>query len=162
MPSLSVIVNTSPLLYLFRAGQIEILRGLYEEVLAPPAVADELLAGSRVGVVVPRLAEYPWIRAAEVRGSAVLPAIVDLGRGEAEVIALGLERAGSLLILDDMLARRVAALNGLRVTGTLGVLLRAKQRGILSEVRPTLDRLREGGMWLSDDVCAWLLRQAGE
>ena len=44
----------------------------------------------------------------------------------------------------------------------LGVLLRAKQRGILSEVRPTLDRLREGGMWLSDDVCAWLLRQAGE
>ena len=61
-----------------------------------------------------------------------------------------------------MLARRVAALNGLRVTGTLGVLLRAKQRGILSEVRPTLDRLREGGMWLSNDVCAWLLRQAGE
>ena len=162
MPSRSVIVNTSPLLYLFRVGQIEILRGLYEEVLAPPAVAEELVAGADAGVDVPRLTDYAWIRTPEIRGSAVLPAITDLGRGEAEVIALGLERPGSLLILDDMLARRVAALNGLPVTGTVGVLLRAKQRGILPMVGPTLHRLRDVGMWLSDEVCAWLLRQAGE
>ena len=88
--------------------------------------------------------------------------ITDLGRGEAEVIALGLERPGSRLVLDDALARRIARLNGLLFTGTLGVILKAKQRGFLETVKPVIFALRDAGLWLGDGLVAEALQQAGE
>ncbi len=162
MPERLVIANTSPLLYLRQVGRLELLRALYGVITVPPAVRAELEAGAKAGILVPDIATLPWIEEKAVQSRALIPAIVDLGSGEAEVIALGLEHPGSLLILDDLLARRVAALNHLLFTGTLGVLIKAKQAGHLESVRPVIESLRAAGHWLGDALVATVLVQAGE
>lgn len=91
-----------------------------------------------------------------------MPNVTDLGEGEAEVIALGIENPGSLLILDDALGRRIARLYRLTCTGTLGVLIRAKQAGHLAQVQPEIESLRASGMWITADVVAMVLGLAGE
>ena len=72
-----------------------------------------------------------------------MPRVASLGNGEKEVLALGLETPGCLLVLDDRNARRHAEAEGLEITGTLGILVLAKERGVIDTVRPILDRLQE-------------------
>lgn len=98
----------------------------------------------------------------QVKSVSLIPAIIDLGQGEAEVLALGLENPDSLLIFDDQLARRIANLYRLKYSGTLGVLVKAKQQGYLSSVAPVIAKLRHQGMWLTDKVVNDVLRLAGE
>lgn len=162
MPDDPIIANTSPLLYLHQAGCLDVLRRLYGTIIVPPAVQGELTEGQRRGVDVPDVDNLAWVHIHPVASVALVPAVTDLGRGEAEVIALGLEIANGLLILDDQLARRIADVHGLRYTGTLGVLVRAKQAGYLSSVRATVAILRAKGMWLSDTVVDAALRLSGE
>jgi len=90
------------------------------------------------------------------------PLIVDLGPGETQVLMLALEIPGSIAILDDKLARRVAEVRGIPVIGTLGLLLNAKRAGILSEVRPSIDRLERLSFRLSAQTRAAVLELAGE
>jgi hypothetical protein len=88
--------------------------------------------------------------------------MTDLGSGEAEVIALGLETPGCLVVLDDRLARRVAGLCRLELTGTLGILVRARREGLVPCLGDVIERLRDNGMWLGEGVVAAALRLAGE
>lgn len=162
MPERLIITNTSPLLYLHLVGHLALLQILYGAIVIPPAVLAELEAGARANVTVPDVPTLPWVEVKTVQSRALIPAVVDLGPGEAEVIALGLEHPGSLLILDDQLARRMAALNHLTYTGTVGVLIKAKQAGHLEAVRPVIESLRASGQWLSDELVAMVLAQAGE
>lgn len=105
----------------------------------------------------PRLTKPPWIVTTRLARPIPPPvASAGLGAGETEVIALALElRAGSIL-LDDRDARRLATALGLRVAGTLGVLLLAKERGVLSTVKPTIEALAATDFhlapWLIDDA----------
>ena len=86
----------------------------------------------------------------------------DPDRGEAEVIALAQEMEAGLVIIDERLARRHAKRLGLSLTGTLGVLLKAKQLGLVEAISPLVDQLRQGGIRLSDVVVAEVLRLAEE
>lgn len=162
MPDRQVISNTSPLLYLHQVRQLEILRKLYGVVTIPTAVEQELARGSRLGYAVPPLSDIDWIRVRQIADSDLLPTIIDLGAGEAEVLALGLEIPNSLLILDDQLGRRIARLNQLTLTGTLGVLVRAKERGVLDAVKPVIENLQRTSMHLHEDLVRMVLEQAGE
>ncbi len=162
MPNSLTISNTSPLLYLHLAGQLALLQQLYGSIVIPPAVRDELQVGAERGVNVPTVERLSWIQVLPLRSPTLVPLVTDLGRGEAEAIGLGLEHPGSLLILDDGLARRIARLNELKFTGTLGVVVKAKQRGILEAVRPVVMALRKAGLWLSDELVKEILRQAKE
>jgi uncharacterized protein len=162
MPERLTFCNTSPLLYLRLVGRLDLLAQLYGEVHIPPAVEAELRAGAQRGVDVPDVAALPWLRVVPLLSDKSIPLVMDLGRGEAEVIALGLENPGSRLILDDTLARRIARLQSLQFTGTIGVLIRAKQLGRLSTLSPVLSALREAGLWLSDELVNEVLIQAGE
>src|SRR5262245_60247987 len=128
-PDRLVVSNTSPLLYLHQAGELDLMRKLYGRIRIPPAVRLELKAGAKQGVAVPDLSGLEWIEEQPLRDRSLLPAVVDLGAGEAEAIALALASPGSLLILDDQLGRRIARLSHLTMTGTLGVLVKAKQAG---------------------------------
>jgi predicted nucleic acid-binding protein len=109
-PDSLVIVNTSPLLYLHQVRCLELLRQLYSTITVPPAVPQELEIGKLQGVDVPEVNSIEWIQIRSVVSAAIIPAVIDLGQGEAEVIALGLENPNSLLIFDDSLARRIADL----------------------------------------------------
>jgi predicted nucleic acid-binding protein len=161
-PEALVIVNTSPLLYLHQVDCLELLQQLYDTITVPPAVPQELEIGKLQGVDVPEVNSIEWIQIRPVASATIIPAVIDLGQGEAEVIALGLENPDSLLIFDDSLARRIADLYSLKYTGTLGVLVKAKQAGYLSAVAPVITMLRSKGMWLTDKIISDVLRLSGE
>jgi uncharacterized protein len=128
----------------------------------PEAVVDELQAGRDQGEDVPEMTSYNWIEVRAVRMPAVVTLISDLGAGEAQVLALALEVPGSVVLLDDRLARAVARMRNIRLTGTAGVLLKAKQEGHISAVAPLLDRLLQLDFRLSDAVKASILKLAQE
>jgi len=107
-----------------------LLHRLYTAITIPTAVRQELENGKAQGVDVPDVKEVDWIQIPPVTPPTPLPSEIDLGQGEAEVIALGLSSPKSLLILDDQLGRQIATLYRLKYTGTLGVLIKAKQPGI--------------------------------
>ena len=157
-----VISNTSPLLYLNLTGHLGLLRDLYGEVAIPEAVKAELQAGADRGITVPNPAEHAWLRVVPLQSSQLLPLVTDLGAGESEMIGLALEHPGSRLILDDQLGRRIAHLNRLRVTGTLGVILKAKTVGLIPSVTPVIQRLRKAGLWVGEELAASVRAQAGE
>jgi len=109
----------------------------------PESVVQEVHCGLARGVALPDLDSLPWVRICGARNAAVLPLAVSLGAGEREVLALAVESVDPLVILDDALARRFAVRLQLRLTGTLGLLLKAKKTGRIESVRPYLDRLEE-------------------
>ena len=92
----------------------------------------------------------------------LIPNVTDLGQGEAEVIAIGLLQPGSLLVLDDALGRQIAQLHQLQYTGTLGILIRAKQLELLPAVLPVITQLQAKGMWLSDTLIQIVLQKVNE
>lgn len=154
------IVNTSPLVYLHRAGALEWLHQLFSEVWVPAAVVQELEEGLRKGHQVPQVGEYPWMRIIAPSVSEWLA--TDLGPGEISVIALGLENPERIVLLDDARARKLATAAGLKVWGTLRVLLEAKATGLTDQVGPLMKRLQESGMWVSEDIRRRVLALAGE
>jgi hypothetical protein len=162
-PAQRVVVNTTPIIALSLIGKLDLLRELYGEVSIPPAVRSELLAGGPQGTGSRALSDATWLRVISLldpRRADLL--LVDLGRGEAEVIALAQEVDAELVLLDERLARRHARRLGLKLTGTLGVLLKAKERGLVSAVAPLISDLQRGGIWLSDALIEQTLRLAGE
>jgi predicted nucleic acid-binding protein len=161
MPDRSVIVNTSPLFYLHQIDRLNLLPALYSQVTVPTAVQRELQAGQAQGLSIPLLEQMDWVTIASAN-AAFLPNVTDLGEGEAEVIALGIENPGSRLILDDALGRSIARLYQLTCAGTLGVLVGAKQLGHIPAVLPVIQALQQQGMWVTQSVIATILRLAGE
>jgi hypothetical protein len=157
-----VICDTSPLFYLHRIGQLVLLKKLYGRVTIPPAVASELVAGERQGEDVPDVATIAWIEVESVGAADVAQLSAVLGPGEAEVLVLGGMHPSSLLIIDDRVARSVARSRGARVTGTAGLLVRAKNEGHIARVGPLIDRLLELDFRLGESVVSTLLRLAGE
>lgn len=157
-----VVTNTSPLLYLHQLDRIELLRDLYQRIVVPTAVSDELAEGGRRGHAVPDPARFSWMELAEPPTPALLELVTDLGAGERAAIALAATRRSDLLLLDDALARRHAKLLGLPLSGTLGVLLRAKERGLVPAVTPLIDRLELLGFRLARDTRAAVVTLANE
>lgn len=156
-----VISNTSPFQYLHQLGQLQLLAEFYGRVLVPQAVVDELQAGLREGVSLPIVTDLPWVRLERLSVSP-WPLPRDIHRGEAEVLALAARYPGSLLLIDDRAARLHARAMGLRITGTAGVLLRAKREGRIGAVRPLLARLEGLGFHLAESTVGNILRLAGE
>ena len=138
----AVICNTSPLQYLHQADLLHLLQSLFGSVTVPPAVVAELNIGRRRGVSLPDVTALPWLSVQPVRNHRLLPLVTGLGNGEKEVLALGLQTADHLLVLDDRDARRHAVAAGLEITGTLGILLLAKEHGLLNSVRTAVERLQ--------------------
>jgi len=150
----AVVSNSSPLIALERIGRLELLHGLFDERLAiPPAVAHEVY-----GNVEPPA----WIRVLPVNAPLDGTSSPTLGAGEREAIALAIERSATLIILDDLPARRLAASRGLSVIGTVGLLLVAKRTGAIPAVVPLLDALAAAGFRLSVRVRDAAVAAAGE
>jgi predicted nucleic acid-binding protein len=157
-----IISNTSPLFYLYRLRRLDLLRQLYQRLIVPEAVRDELHVGRLRGEDTPDVTAYDWIEVRAVQVPDVIKLITDLGSGEAQVLALALETPDSRVILDDGFARAVASAQNIRLTGTAGVLLRAKQGGHIERVTPLLDQLLQLGFRLSEATQAAILTLAKE
>jgi len=161
MPEMTV-VNTSPIFYLHRLGLLDILNKLYGIVTVPEAVKHELEQGGLQGEDIPRLEKYPWINILSVNLPQYLNLIVDLGLGESEVLAIAADHPSALVVLDDKLARSIAEMQGFRLTGTAGVLLRAKERGLIPALKPVMERLVSLDFRLKPDLFKAILNLSGE
>ena len=157
-----IICNTSPLQYLHQAELLHILPALAKRILIPPAVVDELGAGRARGIELPDPAELEWITVRKPASASALTLVTDLGPGETEVLALALECQDAVVILDNALARQVAEAHGIKLTGTLGLLLDAKKAGLLASVAPALDELQALGFRVAPGTRDSVLKLAGE
>jgi uncharacterized protein len=157
-----VIADTSPLQYLHQAALPDLLPRLYGHIIVPGAVAEELERGVAEGYDVPRVETLSWIEVRGIRGRELVLPGVELGRGEREVLTLAAAIPGVTVLLDDRWARKHARSLGVVVTGTLGILLRAKQEGVVDVVRPVLERLRMLGFYMDASTMALILRLADE
>jgi uncharacterized protein len=157
-----VIADTSPIQYLYQTGLLNLPPTLYGKVIIPPAVASELEEGRRLKIALPDINTLSWLEVKEVGEKSLLTLASGLGRGEREVIILAEQTPSSLAILDDALARQQARHLGLTFTGTLGVLLRAKQAGHLDAIAQVLERLEQLRFRLAPATRAALLNLAGE
>lgn len=161
MPVRPVVLNNTPLVALWAIGRLDLLRQLFGEVLIPEAVREEFLARD-AGERFQSLEAAPWIRSVALAHPRRVLSLAGLDRGEAEVLVLAEEQEARLVILDEKKARRYAERLGFSRTGTLGLLLLAKERGFIDSVRDPIDRLREAGLHLGEDLIQKALRVAGE
>lgn len=157
-----VVVDTTPIITLALVGHLDTLQALYREILIPPAVREEILAGGPRGVAVAELAAATWIRVMPLDDPRRADLLSDLDRGEAEVLALAQEAGARLVILDERLARRHARRLRLTLTGTLGVLLRAKLDGHVDRLAPLITTMQDGGIYLGEALVQKVLSLAGE
>ena len=155
-----IVSNFTPLIAFARIGELELLQQIVRHVLIPEAVWKEVTeAGNRPGAKEIRNASWVEVRTVRAIPPEILPL---LDRGEAEVIALAEEIAADELLLDERAARAVATVRGLKIIGSVGLLARAKQQGIVATVRPFLERLQVQGIRYSRRFVEEFLRQLGE
>jgi len=157
-----IICNTSPIQYLHQLELLPTLRILAGRMIVPPAVVDELAEGRALGMNLPDLTTFDWVAVRRPVSELAVPLVTDLGPGETEVLMLGLELREAVVVLDDTLARRVAEILGLRLTGTLGLLLDAKRAGLIMAVSPLLDQLHALRFRVAPNTRAAVLKLAGE
>ena len=150
--------NTTPLITLAGIGLLDLLPLLYEEVWAPRIVMDEYQA--KAPLIEPDLTQVLWLKV--VDAVSIDPALSLLDGGEAAALSLAQMVGARLILLDERKARRIAARMGLQVAGTLAVLLRAKQQGLLTAVRPYIIQMQSQGRRFHPDLIAYLLEEAGE
>jgi len=158
-----LVINTGPIISLVAAmGNLTLLDQLYERVVVPHEVARELTVDSAGRFAAREFLEASWLekRTERIDVRPLLSSILD--PGEAAVIATAEQHGIKAVCIDESAGRRVARMAGLRVTGSLGVLLRAKREGRPLLLRDCIQRMRTHGIHLADGLVEGALRQAGE
>lgn len=161
-----IVCDASPLIVIARSGLMPVLNAITEEVIVPQAVYDECTVDLALpGAQVIRDAlEAGKIRVHAKTGAkanAPSDAPAGLGAGEIAAIDLALELKCAVL-MDERLGRQAARQHGLTVIGSAGILLAAKQRGLIVAIAPFLEQWRRAGYFLSADVIRAVLERAGE
>lgn len=153
-----VVTNTTPLIALTAAtGSLEVLRALYTRVIVPYEVAEEIRAGGKEAFGLSVFEKASWL---EINPDpVVLPPYLQntLDLGEASVIQTALQQGVNRVCIDETIGRRVARLSNLSVTGSIGVLLKAKSMGYPVSIPEAINRMREHGIWLSNAVTSFAL-----
>jgi uncharacterized protein len=158
-----LVCDTSMLLYLGRIGKADLLPSLYKQIYVPAQVLAELDTGRllRRDTIDPR--KSGWVTTVPVSQEDInfLPEN-HLGIGEISVIAYSTKHAGCVAGLDDRLARLFAESLGVKVTGMIGTLLKAKQKGLIASVSSLLDAARNNGFRIGAELYREAVRLAGE
>ena len=161
MPIQIVISNTSPLIGLSGLNCLHLLRDLYTEVWIPREVKKEFLAIDET-VYQEVLNSTPWIKVVDLTNPQSATIYQGIDDGEAEVFALAVEHDARLILLDEKKGRQKAKEIGLTVKGVVGVLLEAKEKGLIDAIKPLLMQLRDNGIHLSESLINNALQDAGE
>lgn len=159
-----VVSDAGPLIYLGGVGHLALLRDLFGRVIVPQHVWNEVveIGGERAGSAAVASAAS-WIDVRAPGPTALTERLARLlDAGEAAAIVLCHELGADLLLCDDLQARRVAAAQGIRVVGTLGLLVRGKRAGLLDAVAPILNEMLAHGMRVSPELVEETLTLAGE
>jgi uncharacterized protein len=159
-----IVSNTSPISNLITVGEISLLQQIYSKVLIPPAVHSELTRWPVLRPSISSLLEADWL---EIRAPTNLQLLYTLKQtldlGEAEAIALAVELGANRLLIDERLGRSVAARYELSLRGILGILINAKQQGLIPVLKPILDRLiKQAGFRVSQALYDRTLQEVEE
>lgn len=159
-----VVSNTTPLIGLASIERFDLLRRIFGELIIAQAVYDEaVVAGREVGGAKREVLAAGWIKTVHVKDRLAVEVLLDeLDLGEAETIVLARELAADWVLMDEKKGRRKLTQLGLQKIGTVGILLKAKQVGLITELRPELDLLRQRGFGVSQGVIEAVLRQVNE
>jgi len=155
-----VISDTSAITNLLQIGQLDLLRLLYGKILISPSVQRELYQYADQSEQIEKLV---WIEVKYPENQKLVQKMLkDLDLGESESIALALQENADFLIIDEQLGRKIANSLNLKVVGILGVLILAKKRGLLIEIRTSLESLIKIGFRLNQNLINSVLKQLGE
>lgn len=160
---LRVIVNSTPLIALCNIGRLDLLQKVYGRIVIPQAVFDEVT--EKDDSACHQIKQRPdWIEIEQISDNSQKQMYrAKLHDGEVEVMILAQEPpTADLLIIDDNAAKKTAKFLGLHVTGTLGVLLRAKRMGLVEKIAPLIEDLCKNGFYVDETVKAMALKQASE
>lgn len=159
-----VVSDTTPLIGLASIHRFDLLRQLFGEILIPRAVHNEaIVAGREAGGAKEEVSAATWIKTVDVQDRLAVEVLLDeLDLGEAETIVLAREMGADWVLMDEKKGRRKLLQMGMNKVGTVGILLKAKQIGLITKFRPEIERLQRQGFSLSQTVIDAALRQANE
>lgn len=157
----NIVSNTTPIISLLKLNRLEIFQQLYGQINIPFAVFNEIEAGKTKGFY-KDLSKINWINIIDIQDKQAVKYFLDLDAGEAEAIVLATELNADLIILDEKLGRFHAKHADLKVTGTIGILLKAKTLGLIKELKPLLNELTEKDVWITEKLKSEILKKVGE
>ncbi|MBC7225836.1 MAG: DUF3368 domain-containing protein [Thermoflexales bacterium] len=159
-----IVSNASLLINLARIGHLDLLQAVYNELVIPEAVWEEVVVAGAGQLGAEQVRQADWIRVRPVTNRHLVNALrQDLDAGEAEAITLAAELGADLLLMDERLGRETARHLGLRCMGLIGVLVEAKHRGMIRAIKPYLDMLRDiAGFRIRDDLYQRVLEDEAE
>jgi predicted nucleic acid-binding protein len=156
-----IVCDSSPVVALAICDSLNMLDMLFAEVIIPERVYAELTVPNKPESI--KIARWAQEKIVQARNPHLLQALnVSLDAGESEAMALYWEQSADFLLVDEKKGRKIAALNGMKVIGTLGILLLAKQKGLLPEIKPMLTLLQNSAIRISDVLYHRALVLAGE
>lgn len=159
-----VVSNTSPIISLAAIGQLTLLQELYNDIIIPTAVYNEVANAGKTDVGAAAVQILSWIQTQQLTDNTPLATFPKaLHAGESEAIALAIELEADLLLMDEELGRKVARRYGLTSIGVLGILIAAKRRGLIPVVKILMDDLiAQVGFRVSNKLYAEVLQEVGE
>jgi len=145
LSQIQAIANSSPLICLSKAELQDLLGKLYSKVLVPVPVLNEIAQGKDGDRILRIVQSSSW---AEIIKVEIFPEILEwnLESGEGSVISQAVKEPNLEILIDDRLANRCARLYQLKTRGTLGILLLAKRKGVIAELRPSMERIMQAGL----------------
>jgi len=157
--------DTGPIIALAKVNKLFLLKRLFEEVSIPPIVYKELFAviGDESDVIENALKDFLTVREPSPLDKSVGLVLADLDEGEQQTISLSITLGKEIILLmDDRAGRQAAQKLNISITGVVGILLLAKQRGLINSVSEILETIRNKGYWLSNKVIETAKELAGE
>jgi predicted nucleic acid-binding protein len=150
MPT-DIVSDTSCLILFYKIGEMDLLQKVYGQIIITGTVSQEF-----------RRPLPDWISVQDPKTNLHQGLMSFLDEGEATSIALALEFADALLIIDESKGRRVAKELGVKITGSLGIIMAAKEKGIIQSVKPIIDKIKETNFRISDDLLNKILHLVNE
>ena len=156
------VINASPLIFFSRGRQMELLHHFANHLLVPEPVATEIRRRGLHDPTVQILDHTAWI---EIVAPPSIPENIlewGLGMGESAVLAYAYVHPNVEAIIDDLAGRKCTTCLNIPVRGTLGIVLIAKQRGLIPAARPVIEELLRSGLYLSSQILDEALKRVGE
>lgn len=157
----TAVINASPLILLARSRHLELLQGFAPTVWVPAPVASEIARRGSQDITAQAIENTAWL---VIQPVPDIPSVIlewRLGAGESATLTLA-QAHGLEAIIDDLAGRKCAASLGVPVRGTLGIVLAAKQRGLIPQARPVIEDMMSAGLYLSRRVLERALMRVGE
>ncbi|MCB9035723.1 MAG: DUF3368 domain-containing protein [Lewinellaceae bacterium] len=152
MPEKIIIADSSCLIALSNIGELQILQQVYQQITITPEIENEF--GEAI---------LDWIIIEEVTDKKKIEILeLELDKGESSAIALAIEKENSLLEIDEKKGRNVAKKMGIKITGILGVIIKAKEIGLIKKITPLIEKLEKVDFRISKTLKEKILRRVGE